>query len=81
MQGLDKCPEAGVHHACVKGRVQSLSCEGNRDELAPMTVFLLLVACSVGENTSWAGTGWGGGTGPPETTDKDVAKEGRAITC
>lgn len=64
VQGLDKCPEGWGSSRLCEGQSQSLSCEGNRDELAPMTVLLLLMPCSVGENTSWAGTGWGEGTGP-----------------
>ena len=74
MQGLGKCPEGWGSSRLCEGQSQSLSCEGNRNELAPKTVFLLLTLCSVGENTSWAGTGWGEGTGPQKLQiRRDVA--------
>lgn len=57
MHDLDKCPEGwGSSHLC-EGQNQSLSCEGNGDQLTPVTVFLAPTSSLAGEDTSWAGTG------------------------
>lgn len=51
MQGLDKCPEGWGSSRLCEGQNQSLSCAGNRDKLASVTVFLAPTSSSAGGKT------------------------------